>query len=175
MDGERRLCEYSKKELRDYISSAPKSGHHGYEDAVAKLSELDEEVLYELLTAKEKKFIEAYTENGNATEAARAAGYSDTSKASLSAQGSRTLKSVKVAAYLRACVRDQCSKLGLTREKILVELNDLRLRARDEKNFKAELGALKEQAKMLGYEAPEQQTEQTVTVVMGGDVKKYAE
>ena len=36
MDGERRLCEYGKKELRDYISSAPKSGHHGYEDAVAK-------------------------------------------------------------------------------------------------------------------------------------------
>ena len=175
MDRERRLCEYSKKELKDYISSAPKSGHHGYEDAVAKLSELDEEVLYDLLTTKERRFIEAYVENeGNATEAARAAGYADKNSASLAAQGSRTLKSVKVAAYLRACVREKCSKLGITREKMLLDLNDLRVRARKRNNYKAELGAMSAMIKMLGFEAPEQ-TDQSVTVIMGGDSKKYAE
>ena len=175
MNEERGLSEFSRKELRDYISSAPKSGHPGYKEAVEKLSELDEELLYELLTSREKKFIEAYTDNGgNATRAAEAAGYSATNKASLSAQGSRTLKSVKVAAYLRACVRDECSKLGLTREKMLLDLNDLRVRARKGNNYKAELGAISAMIKMMGFEAPEQ-TDQTVTVIMGGDAKKYAE
>lgn len=53
------------------------------------------------LTVKQRKFAEHYAQSGNATEAARLAGYKGAA-ATLAVQGRENLKNPKVGAYLRS-------------------------------------------------------------------------
>ena len=73
------------------------------------------------LNLRQQRFIEAYlTNGGNATEAARAAGYSAKSEGSLRATASRALTNVNLAAVLRERLRAQ----GMGPEEVLWRLGE---------------------------------------------------
>jgi Terminase small subunit len=80
------------------------------------------------LTPKERAFAEFYagSARGNAARAAEMAGYSKKSKESLAAQGSRTLRFVKVRAYIDALLSATSrSAAEVTREISEIAFSDL--------------------------------------------------
>lgn len=145
---ENNIEKYTVTQLREYISSVPKSGDE-YDTALEKLSSLPTETLYKLLNKTQRLFISAYSKpDCTVTQAAREAGLSDSSDEVLCSSGSRMLKNVKVAAYMRAQAREECRALGLTREKCILGINDLARRARGKGDLKNELAALVELSKI---------------------------
>ena len=75
------------------------------------------------LNERQKRFVLEYLRNGgNGTEAAIAAGYSPRSAA---VQASRLLNDDKVAEYRRACARQIYKNLGLSPEKIGLDLYEI--------------------------------------------------
>ncbi len=81
------------------------------------------EELEKSLTERQRRFVSEYLSNGgNGTEAAIIAGYS---KKSAAAQASRLLNDAKVSAYRRARARQVYNNLGLTPEKIGLDLYEI--------------------------------------------------
>ena len=73
----------------------------------------------ETLTARQRRFVAEYLACGNATEAARRAGYS---AKTAHAQGSRLLKNAEVRAALEKKTERLEEKLELSAERVLTEL-----------------------------------------------------
>ena len=82
----------------------------------ANKSERDE------LTMKQRKFVNAYCESGNATNAAIKAGYSENTAES---QGSRLLKNVKIRKAIEAKEREFEMASLITKEYVLAALKDI--------------------------------------------------
>jgi phage terminase small subunit len=82
----------------------------------ANKSERDE------LTMKQRKFVNAYCESGNATNAAIKAGYSENTAES---QGSRLLKNVKIRKAIEAKEREFEMASLITKEYVLSALKDI--------------------------------------------------
>jgi hypothetical protein len=75
------------------------------------------------LGPKQQRFVDAYLgeAKGNATEAARLAGYKETRRESLAQQGSRLYRNVEIQAAIRARV----SELAMTAEEVLAGLAEI--------------------------------------------------
>jgi phage terminase small subunit len=73
------------------------------------------------LTERERRFVEAYNETGNGTEAARQAGYAGDAT-SLAQQGSRLLKRPRVAAAIQAGAQKRSRLREISREERLDQL-----------------------------------------------------
>lgn len=71
----------------------------------------------EKLTPKQLAFAEKYIETGNASEAARSAGYKDYK--SLNVQGSKLLKTPKIAAYIAERLRPTQDKAIATADEVM--------------------------------------------------------
>lgn len=90
---------------------------------MAQEQEPQNEDAYASLTAREKRFVDAYVgeAGGNATEAARIAGFSDTSRNSLHVQGARMLRN----ATIKAAVSDRVNQFAMSAEEILANIADI--------------------------------------------------
>ena len=64
--------------------------------------------MWETMTLKERRWLDAYLETGNATEAARRAGYSSSSEEALRTAGSRNLKKMTLS------INETLDRMGLT-------------------------------------------------------------
>lgn len=172
---EKDISEYTRAELREFIAGIPGSGAE-YERGVERLSCLPSEELYKLLNKTQRAFCAALADpDCTIKKAARAAGLSDSSDAVLSSAGSRMLRNVKVAAYRRACARDDCRALGLTRENCLLRLNSIAMRARKKNDLKNELAALNALIKVSGIcDTDKEQPDITVAISLPAEVQEYA-
>ena len=80
-----------------------------------------------ILTPKQQAWVESFAKHGNATRAAAEAGYGGGYQA-LAAAGSRMLKNVKVKAHLAAAVSSAAQRLEITKEQVLLWLDEIRSR-----------------------------------------------
>ncbi len=176
MEKEKDITEYTRAELREFIAGIPASGAE-YECGVERLSSLPSEELYKLLNKTQRAFCAALAEpDCTIKEAARAAGLSDSSDAVLSSAGSRMLRNVKVAAYRRACARDDCRALALTRENCLLRLNNIAQRARKNNDLKNELAAVKTMIQVSGVcEVDRDSADITVAISLPAEAQEYAQ
>jgi phage terminase small subunit len=78
------------------------------------------------LTARQRKFVDAYLVSGNATSAAVAAGYSEKTAYSI---GSENLSKPEIAAAVQARQQRAAAKADLTLESHLASLNALKEQA----------------------------------------------
>lgn len=78
------------------------------------------------LTAKQQRFVDEYLVDLNATQAAIRAGYSEKTAYSI---GNENLKKPEIAAAVAAAQEKLAGKLEITAEKVLRDLEDLRVLA----------------------------------------------
>jgi phage terminase small subunit len=95
------------------------------------------------LTIKQGIFVKEYLTDGNATRAAKAAGYSEKTA---DVQGSRLLANVKVRAEIDRQTEKRCEKLYITADYVLSGIRDMVERCRGQKKEFQPFAALK------GYE-----------------------
>lgn len=100
------------------------------------------------LTARQRKFIDAYLVSGNATRAAVAAGYSEQTAKQ---QGSRLLTNADVCAAVNMRQERASEKADLTLESHLAALNVLRDQAADAEQFSAAVSAEVSRGKASGF------------------------
>ncbi len=81
------------------------------------------------LKPRERAFVEFYDECGNGTLAAQRAGYSPDNCNSAAVAASRLLRSDKIIAYRRARARELYERLGLSKETLALNLDEVRRRA----------------------------------------------
>ena len=74
------------------------------------------------LTDKQRRFVEEYLVDLNATQAAIRAGYSERTA---EAQGSRLLRNVKVAEAIRAAQAERSETVGITQQYVLDNLREI--------------------------------------------------
>ncbi len=74
------------------------------------------------LTPQQERFCQEYAVDYNGTNAAKRAGYSESTAAS---QASRLLKNAKVLSRVRAIQKEQLEKTALTKESVLLNLMDV--------------------------------------------------
>ena len=91
---------------------------------IEKLNEQAAE-LAALLKPKQKKFVEEYEKDGNATKAAQRAGYSEDNAA---ITGCRLLKNANVLAYRRVRASIQFAILGISRDTLAADLVEIKER-----------------------------------------------
>jgi phage terminase small subunit len=82
-----------------------------------------------LLTPREIKFIEYYEETSNATDSAQHAGYSPDNRYSAKNAGYRLLRKPNIMAYRHAKNVDLLNNRNISREKLLLRVDDIYLRA----------------------------------------------
>jgi phage terminase small subunit len=99
------------------------------------------------LTARQRKFIDAYLVSGNATSAAVAAGYSEKTAKSI---GSENLTKPDVAAAIASRQAKASDKADLTLEAHLTALNALRDKAAAAEQFSAAVSAEVSRGKASG-------------------------
>ena len=99
------------------------------------------------LTARQRKFVDAYLVSGNATSAAVAAGYSEKTAKSI---GSENLTKPDVAAAVAARQVKASDKADLTLESHLAALNVLRDQAATAEQFSAAVSAEVSRGKACG-------------------------
>jgi phage terminase small subunit len=104
------------------------------------------------LTAKQQRFVAEYLIDRNATQAAIRAGYAKGKAAEV--QGSRLLGNAKVRAEVDKALSKINNKLGLTAEKILQDVEDVRQKATQDGVYAAALKASELQAKSLRADNP---------------------
>ena len=93
---------------------------------MAEYENMGLEELEQLLTRRERLFVEEYDKDGNGTQAAIRAGYTAGKKnASASVQASKLLRSAKISAYRRARAKEWCRRLGISRETIGLNVMDV--------------------------------------------------
>jgi len=111
------------------------------------------------LTERQRRFADEYALCGNATEAARRAGYCCAKVA-----GSRLLSNVAVSAAIQARQQVAAQELALTRDKVIAELKEAIRVAKAQGNAAAMIAGWREIAKMCGFYEPER-----VAVHISGD------
>ena len=93
---------------------------------MAEYENMGLEELEQLLTRRERLFVEEYDKDGNGTQAAIRAGYTAGKKnVSASVQASKLLRSAKISAYRRARAKELCRQLGISRETIRLNVMDV--------------------------------------------------
>lgn len=105
--------------------------------------------------AKEKKFAQLWTSNGNnAAEAYRGIAQKEITANTANVEGSKYLSRPNVKKYIKAIQKRTSIKLNITRETLVSELQELKERNRFDDD-KLVVEAMREQAKLLGLYAPE--------------------
>lgn len=107
------------------------------------------------LTARQAKFVEEYLLSGNATDAARRAGYSARSAKQMA---SENLTKHDIQQALQARGQATAQQLELTRQDVIQEFQGAIALAREQKNPAAMIAGWREIAKMCGFYAPERVT-----------------
>lgn len=105
------------------------------------------------LTPKQSLFIKEYLIDFNATKAAERAGYSIKTAMKI---GSENLHKPEIVAAIKVEQDKTSKKLEITRESILMDLEELKLNNK-QTNPQAALKALELQVKILGFNAPTEQ------------------
>lgn len=130
---------------------------------------------YHLLTDMQRKFVEQFLRVGNASAAARMAGYKTGNAAIM---GMNLLRNVKIARIIEVKRREAADVYGLSREKMISELNEIKKIAMNEdtRNLTIYLKAFELQAKMMGYTADNQvnttiNQDTSVHISLGGGKK----
>ena len=129
--------------------------------AAGDFSEVDP---IENLTVKQKRFVDAYLADPNATKAALDAGYS---KKTAYAIGSENLKKPEIITAIDVGKRALAAKLEFTREKQLQKYEQVIGGATDEKQYGAVNTAISGQNKMLGFEIPDTGAPTQVNIALG--------
>ncbi|MFC1733566.1 terminase small subunit [candidate division KSB1 bacterium] len=99
------------------------------------------------LSQKQQLFCEYYLVDSNATLAAKRAGYSEKTAGS---QGSNLLKNPNIQAYLKERNIDIQTETDFTIEKIMRDLEDVRIQAFAKEQFSAAIRASELQGKQIG-------------------------
>ncbi|MDD4762004.1 MAG: terminase small subunit [Candidatus Pacebacteria bacterium] len=105
----------------------------------------------ESLSLKQRAFVLAYTQSGNATASAKAAGYKGTDKA-LGVNGARLLGNVRVQAALKAMMQPALEKHSITLDRIIEEYEKVAFAAPEKLKGKVfeKLRALRDLAEWRG-------------------------
>lgn len=101
------------------------------------------------LTVRQARFVEEYAARGNGAAAAVAAGYAAGPSARVTA--SRLLTKANVKKALEAHTRGISRRLGITRDRVLAELQNAIETARTQGEPMTEIAGWREIAKLLGY------------------------
>lgn len=112
------------------------------------------------LTAKQRRFVDEYLIDLNATQAATRAGYS---ARTANEQGARLLANVSVAAALSEAIKARSNRTGITADRVLQELG--RIAFFDIRRLYTETGALKQ---------PHELDDDAAAVLAGIDVVEMA-
>jgi phage terminase small subunit len=104
------------------------------------------------LTLRRQKFVSEYVETGNATQAARLAGYSPRTAYS---QGSRLLTFVEVQQAIETERQTLRARVELDQDQLVGELLSLYREARSSGAYSAAARCLAQVAKMSGLDEPE--------------------
>lgn len=98
------------------------------------------------LTAKQQRFVEEYLVDLNATQAAIRAGYSEKNADKI---GSELLGKTGVAEAVQEAMAKRSAKTGLTAEKVLADLEELRKMALSDKHYSTAAKCIELQGKHL--------------------------
>jgi phage terminase small subunit len=104
------------------------------------------------LTPRQARFAEAYAQHHNASLACREAGYS---AGCASVTGVRLLANHSVLRRIQALEAAAAEALGVTRHKVLLELQEAAALAKEKGDPAAMIAAWREIGKMCGYYAPD--------------------
>lgn len=104
------------------------------------------------LTPRQQRFIDEYIVGGNATEAARRAGYSDRTARQIA---SENLSKLDIQAAIEAARRREAEYWQLQKRDVLAALLGAIQMAKEQVNPAAMIRGLVEIAKLLGYYDPE--------------------
>ena len=108
------------------------------------------------LTLRRQKFVSEYVETGNATQAARLAGYSPRTAYS---QGSRLLTFVEVQQAIETERQTLRARVELDQDQLVGELLSLYREAREHRAYSAAARCLGMVAQMTGLDEPEPQVD----------------
>lgn len=123
-----------------------------------------------MLTEKQRRFADAYCETANATQAAKAAGYS--AKTAYS-QGERLLKNVEIAAYIRDRMEQIANERILSVGRARALLSDIAVSA--DSAITARLRALDLLLKTAGTQLPPPSAEKTEPTTAEADEEEAIE
>ena len=104
------------------------------------------------LTPRQEQFVENYVLCGNATEAARRAGYGERGAG---VTATRLLKNANVLAAIDVLRAANAERFALSREAVIEELLAAIAVAKDQSNPQVVIAGWREIAKMCGFYAPE--------------------
>ena len=126
----------------------PDSGEWA-EIASVRFSQEDWEAL-ERLTERQRRFVWEYPRDFCGAQAAKRAGYSDSSKNTLAANGSRMLKHPVVGRLARLLASSTADEMGLTREWVAAELQKAAEQAEELEDPRARIKALETIMRLRG-------------------------
>ena len=106
------------------------------------------------LNAQQKKFCKEYMIDLNATQAAIRVGYSEKTAYS---SGQRLLKHAEVGKYIQKLKTKQSERTQITADKVLMDIEDTRSRAKADSDYRAELKASELQGRHLAMFVDRQQ------------------
>jgi phage terminase small subunit len=115
------------------------------------------------LTLRRQKFVSEYVETGNATQAARLAGYSPRTAYS---QGSRLLTFVEVQQAIETERQTLRARVELDQDQLVGELLSLYKEARSNGAYSAAARCLGMVAQMTGLDRPEPEVDKRSTAVL---------
>lgn len=104
------------------------------------------------LTARQLAFIDAYSADGNAARAARAAGYAE---GAAKVVACRLTKDNRIAAEIAKRRAANAKKLEITKEQVLAQIVEAINMARDQQNPAVMIGGCVQLAKLCGFYEPE--------------------
>ena len=104
------------------------------------------------LTARQEKFVEHCALSGNATEAARLAGYAEKSAKVMAC---RLTKDNRIAARIALRRAENAAKFEITKEEVIAGILSAIEMAREQQNPAAMISGLVQIAKLCGFYAPE--------------------
>lgn len=106
----------------------------------------------ERLTARQDRFVELCALYGNATEAARLAGYAEKSAKVIAC---RLTKDNRIAARIASRRAENATKFAITRDEVIAGILSAIEMAREHQNPAAMISGLVQVAKLCGFYAPE--------------------
>ena len=116
-------------------------------------------------TLRQLAFIDAYSVDGNAARAARAAGYAESSAKVVAC---RLTKDNRIAAEIAKRRAANAEKLEITKEQVLAQIVEAINMARDQKNPAVMIGGCVQLAKLCGFFEPER-----FSVEVGTDLERF--
>lgn len=117
------------------------------------------------LTPRQLAFVDAYSVDGNAARAARAAGYAE---GSAKVVACRLTKDNRIAAEIAKRRAANAEKLELTKEQVLAQIVEAINMAREQRNPAVMISGCVQLAKLCGFYEPEQ-----ISVEIGTDVERF--